>query len=120
MRFAPERRASVRFEAGYAGTLDARPAEVLDLSLTGARLVVGPGPGVPAEVTATIEVANESVQLRAAVRSVRRDPDGRLEVGIEFADGQDPERARLALALFRTHVVPAGEDDSSGAAAVAA
>ncbi len=58
--------------------------------------------------------------LRAMARSVRRLPDGRLDVGIEFADGQDPERARLALALFRTHVLPAGEDETSNTAEVAA
>jgi len=120
MRFAPERRASVRFEAGYVGTLDAQPAEVRDLSLTGARLLVGPGPGVPAEALVGRSVADEVVALRVLVRSVRRTPDGRLEVGTEFADGQDPERARLALALFRTRELPAGEDDATDPTRVAA
>ncbi len=120
MRFAPERRASVRFEAGFAGTLDDRPAEVRDLSLTGARLLVGPGPGVLAEAVVGIAVGDQVLTLRALVRSVRRAPDGGLEVGTEFADGQDPERARLALALFRTRVLPAGEDDASDPTRVAA
>jgi cellulose synthase (UDP-forming) len=120
MRFAPERRASIRFEAGYGGALDAQSAWVRDLSLTGARLLVAAAPGVPAEVTVGIEVAGAVITLRALVRSVRRRSDGRLEIGTEFMDGQDPERARLALALFRTRVLPAGEDETSGAAQVAA
>lgn len=117
MRFAPERRASVRFEAGFAGTLDGRPVEVLDLSLSGARLLVAPGPGVPAESVVGIAVAGQNVALRALVRSVRRQPDGWLDVGTEFDDGQDPERARLALALFRTRELPSGESDAAGVAA---
>lgn len=120
MRFAPERRSSVRFEAAYAGSIDEQPAEVRDLSLTGARLLVAAGPGVPAEVAVGIEVADQVLTLRALVRSVRRRPDGRLDVGLEFADGQDRERARLALALFRTHVLPAGEEDTDTTARVAA
>ena len=117
MRFAPERRASVRFEAGYPGTLDARPAAVVDLSLTGARLQVGPGPGVPTEAAVAIQVGDAVLTFQSLVRSVRRTPDGSLDVGIEFADGQDPERARLALALFRTREVPAGEADATNVAA---
>jgi cellulose synthase (UDP-forming) len=120
MRFAPERRSSVRFEAAYAGSIDEQPAEVRDLSLTGARLLVAAGPGVPAEVAVGIEVADQVLTLRALVRSVRRRPDGRLDVGLEFADGQDRERARLAPALFRTHVLPAGEEDTDTTARVAA
>lgn len=120
MRFAPERRASVRFEAGYGGTFDDQSAWVRDLSLTGARLVVGPGPGVPSEAAVGIEVADDVLTLRAVVRSVRRRPDGRLDVGTEFLDGQDPERARLALALFRTRVLPAGEDEADTRPRVAA
>jgi cellulose synthase (UDP-forming) len=119
MRFAPERRASVRFQAGFAGTVDGRPVLVGDLSLTGARLLVAAGPGVPAKAVVGIAVAGATFALRVLVRSVRRQPDGWLEVGTEFQDGQDPERARLALALFRTRELPGAEDvaTSEGSAA---
>jgi PilZ domain len=120
MRFAPERRSSVRFEAGYTGSIDDQPAEIRDLSLTGVRLLAAAAPGVPAEVAVGIDVAGEVITLRALVRSVRRRPDGRLDVGTEFVDGQDRQRARLALALFRTRVLPAGEEDLDAGAREAA
>ncbi len=46
-------------------------------------------------------------ELRVAVRSLRLSPDRILDVGVEFTSGQQGERTRLALALFRSQA-PAG------------
>ncbi|MGH9282164.1 MAG: PilZ domain-containing protein, partial [Acidimicrobiales bacterium] len=99
------RRASVRFDVDLAGTLDGRPCRVLDLSLTGARVVL---PGTPwaGSYDGELVVDGIDVHLRATARSGRVRPDGTILVGLRFEPGQDEEQARLALALFNAEQVP--------------
>jgi hypothetical protein len=109
LRYAGERRASVRFDTALTGILDGLPCRILDLSLTGARL--GFDPSLLDDVSAAgvhrlaIAFAGHPVTIDADVRSARL--DGRLGavVGLEFVAGQHAARADLALALFATSVL---------------
>lgn len=103
-RFAGERRASVRFDVDVAGTLDGRPCQVRDVSLTGARVVVDAdaGPGLDGELA----IDGIPVRLEAAARSQRLLADGSVLVGLRFLDDQDTEQAALALALFNARRTP--------------
>ena len=103
-RFAGERRASVRFDVDVAGTMDGRPCQVRDVSLTGARVVVDvdPGPGLDGELA----IDGIPVRLEASARSQRPLADGSVLVGLQFLDGQDTRQAALALALFDARRTP--------------
>jgi cellulose synthase (UDP-forming) len=106
MRFAPERRSSVRFETSRPGSLGGAPVEVLDLSLTGARVeLVTSTPGTPKDEL-RLDLPGLNVALDVVVRSRLPAPDGRAVLGLEFLDGQHSARAALALGLFQTHVPP--------------
>lgn len=108
-RFAGERRASVRFESEFRGSFDGSPCQILDLSLTGARIAVD---GLVELETHLLEVQVDGriVELQATVRSDRpAESGGRTILGLEFVAGQNLARAALALALFQTTVVPARE-----------
>ena len=106
LRYAPERRASVRFEADLPVWVGSMPAETLDVSTTGARVVAHQAVPVGDQVTLTFDVDDEVVMVTGTVRSSRPDVAGLTVHGIEFAPGQHAARARLALALFRTHEAP--------------
>jgi cellulose synthase (UDP-forming) len=112
LRYAGERRASTRFETAFAGTLDGEPCDVDDLSLTGARVAVPRLTARDGHVLA-VHVPSEvgPIELRAVVRSSRADENGRTTLGLEFLPDQNVERARLALALFHTTVVPARDGE---------
>jgi cellulose synthase (UDP-forming) len=104
-RFAAERRASVRFDVSVAGRLDEISCEVIDLSLTGAavHLPVEAAGDLHAGRSASLSfVLGAPLILQARVRSLRPGPDGTVALGLEFDQGQDQERARLALALFHS------------------
>jgi len=115
LRYAPERRTSVRFETQLRGRLDGIPVTVTDLSLSGARLITF----APLERDVAGELAVEfpvlDISLRGVVRSSRSTSTGEAITGLEFLPGQHGERALLALALFGSLadpnedvVVPAG------------
>ncbi|MFL5756610.1 MAG: glycosyltransferase [Chloroflexota bacterium] len=106
LRFAPERRSSVRFETHRPAQLDGIPAEVLDVSLTGA-LVVSPvatAPGAPAHLS--LSLAGTDIELDCIVRSARSIADEPFRVGLEFAPAQTATIASLALALFGARLAP--------------
>jgi cellulose synthase (UDP-forming) len=109
LRYAGERRASVRFDTELLGTLDTEPCAVLDVSLTGARVAVF-GSSVRADASLVVSLPDADVLLLATVRSVRPDATGRTIVGLEFLPDQHLARARVALALF------SGAADSTDAA----
>ncbi|MGH8992939.1 MAG: PilZ domain-containing protein, partial [Acidimicrobiia bacterium] len=128
-RFAGERRASVRFGVDAVALLDGRVCQVRDLSLTGARVVL---PGREIDLTAA-EAKNltfsvdlgRPLAVQVEVRSCRTGPEG-TAMGLQFCDGQDEERAELALALFHSetdpervpeHGVPAYDETAAAAAA---
>jgi cellulose synthase (UDP-forming) len=106
LRFAPERRASVRFESELTALLGDLAAETRDVSTTGARVVVGTEVAVGSETELALFTGGDPVLLRAIVRSVRRDPAGGLVHGLEFLPGQHAARAQLALLLFRHATAP--------------
>ena len=113
LRYAGERRASVRFETTVAGSLDGAPCRVLDLSLTGARIAVE-GLSEMDVHKLVVQLDGRELAIEATVRSQRAGEAGRTFLGLEFAPDQNLARARLALALFQTTIVPARADLSLG------
>jgi cellulose synthase (UDP-forming) len=100
-RFAPERRASVRFASDLAARLDGIEAWVTDLSLTGARLELPAGVELAEEGRLVVDTDRaDPIVLTASIRGRWTDATGRTLVGIEFLPGQFEPRARLALLLF--------------------
>ena len=103
-RFAGERRASVRFDARITARLGRLRAVALDVSLTGARIVVPASRApIPKRAMLHLQIAGESMKLRTTTRRVDREPDGSHMVGVEYAPGQRAAVRRLALALFGAH-----------------
>lgn len=106
LRFAPERRASVRFDVALHALLGDLSAETRDVSTAGAQVVTGTlvEPGTP--VRLTLDTERAPIRLRSVVRSVRRDEHGGIVHGIEFLPGQYRARAGLALLLFHEQPQP--------------
>lgn len=113
LRFGGERRSSVRFQTAIAGSFDGEPCEILDLSLRGAGIRVARiAPGEVHQLT--LDVDGRMLEIAASVRSFRGAGVDRTVVGLEFLPDQNLARAELALALYRTKVVPAGADGPVG------
>jgi hypothetical protein len=117
LRYAGERRASVRFETTFAGSFDGGPSQILDLSLTGARVAVDALSEMD-EHHLVVELDGREVAVEAAVRSQRPDGAGRTILGLEFLPDQNLARADLALALFQTTVVDARSGGAVGTRAI--
>lgn len=111
LRYAGERRASVRFDTTLSGTIDDVGCAILDLSLTGARIAVherielaqAVEPGAAGErrrLVIHIAEAPAPVELDAVVRSRGARVDQVRVLGLEFLPDQNLARASLALALF--------------------
>lgn len=113
LRYAGERRASVRFEAVFSGSFDGAVCQILDLSLTGARVAVRSVSELDSHHLLVL-VDGEEVAIESTVRSQRVDSGGRTVLGLEFLPGQSLARAALALGLFHTTVVPARTDAPPG------
>jgi hypothetical protein len=105
LRFAGERRASVRFETRFSGGFDGAACQILDLSLTGARISVE-GVSEMDSHHLVVEADGQDLAIETTIRSSRPDAIGRTILGLEFLPDQNLARAGLALALFRTTVVP--------------
>jgi hypothetical protein len=102
-QYAGERRGSVRFATDLGGRLDGVQAHIVDLSLTGGRVVLPADAAVAPSTRLTVDLAgSDSIELEGVVRSQWVAADGRTMIGFEFAPGQHTKRARLALALFAT------------------
>jgi cellulose synthase (UDP-forming) len=113
LRFGGERRASVRFETTFAGSFDGSVCDVLDVSLRGAGIRVSR----PVDLTAdrlVLIVDGWPLEIGVSVRSARADETGATVVGLEYLPDQNRVRAELALALFRTTVVPARAGEPAG------
>ncbi len=113
LRFAPERRASVRFETDLPALLGGAACRVLDLSLTGARLVMRETPDAGPGRALEIELGDETVSLAGVVRAVRAGRAGEVVVGFEFDEGQHAARAKLALGLFGMRTAPTADPAGS-------
>ena len=113
LRYAGERRASVRFEAEFSGSFDGAVCQILDLSLTGARVAVRSLAEIePHQLVVLLD--GEQVAIESTIRSQRVDSGGRSVLGLEFLPGQNLARAALALGLFHTTVVPARAVGAAG------
>lgn len=102
-RFAPERRAGVRLPVIVHGSIAGDPCTVLDLSLTGARVIsAAAGAELGADVPFEIALPNEAITISATVVRRISIPEGRLALGLEFTANQPQTLARLAIALLAT------------------
>jgi cellulose synthase (UDP-forming) len=108
-RFAPERRSSVRFELAQRGQFAELDCEVLDLSLTGARIAISGAPQPNRTHRLELSLGGRHIAIDATERSHRVADDGRLILGLAFADEITAERAELALALFATGALPVAD-----------
>jgi cellulose synthase (UDP-forming) len=120
LRFAPERRASVRFDTVLPAVLGDLEAEVRDVSMTGARVITGFAVDPGTETNLTMFADETPVTLQAVVRSAWREPTGGVRHGLEFLPGQHAARAHLALALFHRRLRPHLDVGPAPAAAVPA
>jgi cellulose synthase (UDP-forming) len=116
-RFSGNRRASARIETVVPAVFAGRRGWVVDLSITGARVVLpaagatGAPDSIPDRDRLRLEIDGpdgEAVELDAEVRRQAARPDGSLEVGLAFAPDQLEAVARLAVAVFHTAVPTEG------------
>ncbi|HWP62313.1 MAG TPA: PilZ domain-containing protein, partial [Candidatus Binatia bacterium] len=125
-RFSGNRRASARIETVVAAEFEGLRGWVVDLSVTGARvLLAGRGNGTEAEPVTIPERGRlrldvlgpsaEPVELEVEVRRATARADGSREVGLAFAPGQLDAVARLAVAVFHA-AVPTETFDSEARA----
>ncbi len=106
-RYAPERRASVRFATDMPGRLDGIEAWVRDLSLTGAGIEIPDAAVIAPTARLVVDIPGGApIELTGRSRTVWHDRAGHAMVGFEFDEGQFDGRARLARALF--DAAPAG------------
>jgi cellulose synthase (UDP-forming) len=100
-RFAGNRRASPRLPLVGAARLDGQPAQLMDLSITGARVVLANDAApVSDEPRLSLRLAGQVVELDVIVRRRSNVARGAHELGLEFAPGQEPVIGRLAVAVF--------------------
>jgi hypothetical protein len=90
-----------------AATLDGRRVELIDLSLTGARVAAAAAAlcgdtasGVPFSEL-RFDLHGGRFRMRVTPRRRIERDDGQAELGLEFDAGQDAEIARLAIAIFQ-------------------
>ena len=101
LKFGTERRSSVRFKTTLAGALDGMPCTIHDLSLTGAFVSLAASQENFADLgILTINLGGSRLRLRTGVRSRHPLGSGETMFGLQLLDDQEPEQARLALALF--------------------
>jgi len=116
-RFAGEYRGSVRFPVDLEATVGDHPARIVDISLTGARVVV---PGIdPASLVLsgdamTLRITAANLELRTMVVRAGDSPDRGTIAALEFlrrgADHQRSVVQRLALLLFHAKSDPAAAE----------
>jgi cellulose synthase (UDP-forming) len=100
LRYAAERRSSIRFALDLAGTVDGEAVTVQDVSVGGA-LVARRAPLVPREThLMSFQLADGIASLWGTVRSSRVAADGTHHYAFEFDSGQYPAKGRLARAVF--------------------
>jgi cellulose synthase (UDP-forming) len=100
-RFAGNRRSSTRLPLGGATRLDGQPAQLLDLSITGARVhLADTMEFMSDEPRLTLAIGGHRIEVDALVRRRSVSAGGGVELGLEFAPGQETEVARLAVAVF--------------------
>jgi len=108
LRFAPERRSSVRFAVDVPGSVDGVEAVIHDVSVGGALLATD-APLVERDThLVSFELPRGTTSLWGSVRSVRRAPSGEYHHAFEFTPGQYVARGALARAIFEGRFPVAG------------
>lgn len=102
--FGGERRAGHRAEYLIDADLDGHPARTLDVSLTGASILIRlDPPEVGAALTFTLYLADGPATVRGLVRRVSATAvDGVSLVGVEWEPNQWSTLARVATTMFRS------------------
>lgn len=98
-KFAGERRNSVRFPVRLSGTVGSIPVQIVDLSLTGAR-VLGPHSLLDLDHSTRLEIDAAGLDIRSTTVRVRRSRDGSIDLGLQFIAGQWDEMRSLSAFLF--------------------
>ncbi len=110
LRYAAERRSSVRFAVDIGGAVDGATASVQDVSVGGA-LIATSDPLVEREVhLVSFELAAGTTSLWARIRSSRRAASGEHHYAFEFEPGQATAQGELATAVFAGRYPVAGTE----------
>jgi cellulose synthase (UDP-forming) len=103
-RFAGNRRAGTRLPVHVPVRLGGLHGELLDLSVTGARVrMTGPVDGSVGELWLTLELPTRRLELQVDVRRVES-RDANPTLGLSFSPGQEPAIAAMAVAVFHADV----------------
>jgi hypothetical protein len=100
LRFAAERRASVRFGVDAAGMIDGVACQVQDVSVGGALVATSSVLPEREAHLVTIRLGETSTSLWTGVRSVRQAPSGEMHYALEFLPDQYPALGELTRAVF--------------------
>jgi cellulose synthase (UDP-forming) len=100
LRYAAERRSSVRFALDMAGSVDGADVTVQDVSVGGALLARTTALEPRDRHLLTFQLTDGAVSLWATSRSSRVAADGTHHYAFEFEAGQYPAKGRLARAIF--------------------
>jgi cellulose synthase (UDP-forming) len=100
-RFASERRASVRLQAGGPASIEGRPGHLLDISVGGAMIRCEHPPTQRDEpLKIELDCAGEEIALLGEQRGRQTLADGSAIIRLRFVEQQASELARLTNALF--------------------
>ncbi len=100
-RFGSDRRAGARLDVLLAGTINDTPCEVLDLSLTGARVETRSALWLASQpVRLTLDIAGRIVEIHGLVKRIGTTTPDRADLGVEFGPGQQRALAKLAVGLL--------------------
>ncbi len=110
LRYAAERRSSVRFAVDIEGAVDGGTASVQDVSVGGA-LIATAEPLVEREVhLVSFQLPAGTTSLWARIRSSRRAASGEHHYAFEFEQGQATAQGELASAVFAGRYPVAGTE----------
>jgi len=101
-RYGLDQRGAVRIDVSVPADFAGVPAQVHDVSLSGARLVLADLPSL--DLTSSQELVldlGRPVSLHCTVRHRARTAEGFVEVGVQFSEGQWFGLADLATAVLR-------------------
>ncbi|MCV0403555.1 MAG: glycosyltransferase [Chloroflexi bacterium] len=115
LRYAAERRSSVRFAVDVPGAVDGAQVSVQDVSVGGALIAVDE-PLVEREShLLSFELPSGTTSLWARIRSSRRASTGEHHYAFEFDPGQATAQGELARAIFGGRYPVAGTENQAWA-----
>jgi cellulose synthase/poly-beta-1,6-N-acetylglucosamine synthase-like glycosyltransferase len=108
-RFAGNRRAGTRLPVHVPARLAGLHGELLDLSISGARIrVPAPIDGSTGELWLTLDLPARRLELQVEVRRTEIH-DGQANIGLSFVAGQEKTIAAMAVAVFHADVSTGGD-----------